>query len=241
MEEQYTNGKYWEENGSFHEKESDFKFQNFKTLIERNDKLPIIGIVDMGCGAGRIIWNFSNAYPAIKWAGVDLSEKIIEYAKGKYNRNNLSYFTATAFNGKEGDYNLVILADVFEHIENYIGFLKDIKTKYQFQVFNIPLDLSIRYLLNDRPLQMRKSVGHLHYFYDKLILKILEETGFTVIDYLYANNLEIETKNATGISKYSQVVRKYLLKVLVKAIGESLASKLYGGFSLTVLCKRKED
>ena len=237
MDNKYVNGKYWEENETLHEEDSDFKFQHFLTLLKRNPLITISNIVDLGCGAGRIIWNFSKEYPDSKCVGVDLSEKIIQYAKEKYNRQNLTYYTQTEFNEKQEEFKLVVLADVFEHIEDYIGFLKDVRSKYQYQLFNIPLDLSIKYLLNDRPLKMRSSVGHLHYFYDKLILKILEDNGFKVIDYLYANNIETETEWRNSFLKYKHLIKKYILKGLVSLFGESLVSKLYGGFSLTVLCR----
>lgn len=239
MDNKYLNGQYWQENETFHEEDSDFKFQNFLTLLNRNKLIPTNEILDIGCGAGRIIWNFANAFPNSNCTGVDLSEKIIEYAKSKYKNSNLSYLTQEDFDQRKKQYNLVILADVIEHIEDYIGFLKTIHSKYEYQLFNIPLDLSLKYLLEDRPLKMRSTVGHLHYFYDKLIMKILDDNGYRIIDHLYVNNLEIETKNAIGISKYRYMIRKYLLKFMAKILGESMASKLYGSYSLTVLSTRK--
>ncbi len=238
MEDRYISGKYWVENKTLHEEDSDFKFNNLSLLLKRNQYIPIKGIVDIGCGAGKIIYNFSKEFPKTKCVGVDLSETIIEHAKRKYNNSNLSYYTQKEFTRNEDDLNLVILADVFEHIENYIGFLKEARSKYQYHLFNIPLDLSVRYLLNNRPLAMRASVGHLHYFYDKLILKILEENGFKIIDYLYANNTEHALNNLKGYSKYKQLVKKYFQAVLAVIFGKSMASRLYGGYSLSVLCER---
>jgi predicted TPR repeat methyltransferase len=238
MEDRYINGKYWIDNKTLHEEDSDFKFINLRTLIKRNHSIYLKGIVDIGCGAGKIIYNFSKDYPKIKRVGVDLSETIIEHAKHNYINPNLRYLTEKEFIRNEDDLNLVILADVFEHVENYIGFLKEARSKYQYQLFNIPLDLSVRYLLNNQPLVTRASVGHLHYFYDKLILKILEENGFKIIDYLYANNIENELKKLKGVSKYMQLVKKYFQGLLVVIFGKSMASRLYGGYSLSVLCER---
>jgi predicted TPR repeat methyltransferase len=241
MEEKYINGKYWEENETLHEEDSDFKSEHFLTLLKRNPLIPTKKIVDIGCGAGRIIWNFSKEYPESSCVGVDLSEKIIEYAKGKYSSQHLKYLTHDEFEKNEEIFELVLLADVFEHVRDYLGFLKDIRSKYPYQLFNIPLDLSVKYLLNDRPMKMKDSVGHLHYFYDKLILKILEDNGFKVIDYLYANNLEVELEKKIGFSKYKHLVKKYILKALVRIFGESLVSRIYGGFSLTVLTTGEKE
>jgi len=86
---------------------------------------------------------------------------------------------------------------------------------------------------------MKDSVGHLHYFYDKLILKILKDNGFKIIDYLYANNIDAESEKKNGFSKYKYLVKKYLLRGLIKIFGESLISRLYGGFSLAVITSRE--
>lgn len=239
MDSQYTTGKYWEENSSLHEEDSDFKFDHFLTLLKRNRAVNPTGVIDMGCGAGRIIWNFSKEYPNIKCKGIDLSEKVISYAKQRYSNSNLSFEVQSSSYRPEESFNLVLLADVFEHVADYIGFLAEIKSTYKYQLFNIPMDLSVRYLLNDHPLETRASVGHLHYFYDKLILKILDENGFKVIDYSYANNLEMETLKVNGFVKYRYKMKKAFVKMLISFFGESLTSKLYGGFSLSVLCERK--
>ena len=71
MEEKYINGKYWEENETLHEEDSDFKSEHFLTLLKRNPLIPTKKIVDIGCGAGRIIWNFSKEYPESTCVGVD--------------------------------------------------------------------------------------------------------------------------------------------------------------------------
>lgn|GEM_PF-6550114 len=81
MDNKYQTGKYWEKNTRFHEEDSDFKFQNFMTLLKRNPHVKIHGLINMGCGAGRITWQFSEKYEHIKCVGIDLSENIIAYAK----------------------------------------------------------------------------------------------------------------------------------------------------------------
>ena len=61
MEDRYINGKYWIDNKSLHEEDSDFKFSNLSTLIKRNHSISIKGIVDIGCGAGKIKYIFQKA------------------------------------------------------------------------------------------------------------------------------------------------------------------------------------
>ena len=40
-------------------------------------------------------------------------------------------------------YDLIICADVFEHVEDYYGFLEKISKKAKYILFNIPLDINL--------------------------------------------------------------------------------------------------
>lgn len=241
MENQYQTGKYWENNNSFHEEDSDFKFRNFLTLLKRNPQIAITGMVDLGCGAGRITWHFSNTFKKIRCAGIDLDPDIINYADNKYQNENLFYQTAFENTKADQSFNLVLLADVFEHVENYIGFLQELRQDFSYQLFNIPLDLSVRTLLSNGVMDSRKAFGHLHYFYDKLALRMLEDNGFTVIDYLYTDNISFESSKKKGITKASYFLKSILSKITCLLIGQSRTSILFGYSSLTVLCSSKEE
>ena len=237
MANQYLTGEYWTRNTSFHEEDSDFKFQNFFTLLTRNSQISISGIVDMGCGAGRILWNFAQAFPNTRCLGIDLNPEIISYASSKYKRENLAFQLANGQPASTSGYNLVILADVFEHIEDYIGFLKSIKDKYSYHLFNIPLDLSVRTLLKNGPVHARSAYGHLHFFYDKLALRTLEDNGFRIIDYLYTDNISFEGSKQKGLKRLGYLLKSGIARLTALVIGQSKTSVLFGYSSLTVLCR----
>jgi len=46
---------------------------------------------------------------------------------------------------------------LFEHVEDYLGFLRKMKTKATFKVFHIPLDLSVQTVLRMSPHPWAKS------------------------------------------------------------------------------------
>lgn len=240
MNNQYENGEYWAVNSSFHEEDSDFKFQNFLTLLKRNPQAVWEGITDLGCGAGRIIWNFSNQYPQSKCLGLDLNPEIIAYADQKYQNTNLAFEVATK-NIPADLSGLVILADVFEHAEDYLGLLKSVNHRFSYYLFNIPLDLSIRSLIRNEPIQLRKNYGHLHYFYDKLALQMLTENGFQVVDFLYADNVGFDYISKRGMSKFVYLLKLSFAKIFSAVFGKSRTSMLLGCYSLTVLCTNKSS
>jgi hypothetical protein len=78
--------------------------------------------------------------------------------------------------------------DVFEHVEDYVGFLKRLRVKAEYKIFHIPLDMSVMSVMRMTPiLNARDKVGHLHYFCKETALATLNDTGYQIIDWFYTN------------------------------------------------------
>ena len=55
--------------------------------------------------------------------------------------------------------------NVFEHVEDYLGFLRSLTRLGRQFIFHIPLDMNAQMVLRDEPImRVRREVGHLHYF-----------------------------------------------------------------------------
>ncbi|QOJ24011.1 MAG: hypothetical protein HRU78_10440 [Gammaproteobacteria bacterium] len=122
--------------------------------------------------------------------------------------------------------------DVFEHIEDYFDFLRKFKTKAEYKIFHIPLDLSIQTVLRASPiLTLRRSVGHIHYFTKETALETLKDTGYDIVDYFYTNSA-IELPNRGWKANLMKLPRK-----LFFSVNNDLAVRVLGGFSLLVLAK----
>ena len=88
------------------------------------------------------------------------------------------------------------MMDVFEHVDDYLGFLKLCKNKAKHTIFHIPLDLSASAILRNRLMAVRKSVGHLHYFMKETALATLVDAGYEIIDSFYTTgSLELPMKD----------------------------------------------
>ena len=53
-------------------------------------------VLDLGCGRGRILTRLAELYPDSRFAGIDLSEKAIEFARGEALRKGLQNVAFTA-------------------------------------------------------------------------------------------------------------------------------------------------
>lgn len=121
--------------------------------------------------------------------------------------------------------------DVTEHIEDIFDFLRKLKSKGEYKIFHIPLDMNVYNIIRSpSPLiYSRKRVGHIHYFTKDTALEMLKECEYEIVDLFFtAGSLELSKQ---GISKM-KLPRKILWKFLPE-----YAARLLGGFSLMVLAK----
>ena len=74
-------------------------------------------ILEIGCGVGATSWRMARAWPQAEVVGADISIDSIEIAKKCFQRNNLTYRAGFIKKGVlSGQFDLVVLMDVYEHI-----------------------------------------------------------------------------------------------------------------------------
>lgn len=239
MENLYTTGKYIKQNPGYHIEDSEFKSNNFIKILKKNDFNfhQIHNVIDVGCGAGIILKIFQNSNlfnNKTNFKGFDINNEIINFANKEKNKT-LNFYCEDFFKSNSyGESDLIICADVYEHIEDYIGFLKKLLPSGKFFLFNIPLDISVRTLLTNKVINENfKKVGHLHFFNKNIARSLLEYCNYDIIDTLYA-------KNFLALKKKS--FKQKLLSIPVKIfdkISEDLSASIFGGYSLVVLAKKR--
>ena len=124
----------------------------------------------------------------------------------------------------EKKFDLIIAADVIEHIEDSFNFLKLLRNKSKYFLFNIPLEMSLLSLLRQNKLfnNSYKSVGHLHFFSKKSALIALEHNGYKVLNLSYSKNrIKHFTKNSMSLKRMLAVAPQYLIDL----ISEDLSDK----------------
>ncbi|MCC6844416.1 MAG: methyltransferase [Saprospiraceae bacterium] len=221
------NGEYLKNNPTWHVEDSPWKAKQIIKMLNRNPINPKT-IAEIGCGAGEILNQLHLSMPNyVSYTGYDISSDAISLAKTRENERlefkneNLLEINAC--------FDLLLMIDVFEHVDDYLGFLKLSKNKAKNTIFHIPLDISAQGILRNNLMSARYSVGHLHYFMKETAIATLVDSGYDIVDYFYtAGSLELPRK--TLKSKIATLPRKLLFKS-----NEDLAVKLLGGFSLLVL------
>ncbi|WP_428482771.1 class I SAM-dependent methyltransferase [Pyruvatibacter mobilis] len=226
----YSDGSYLNENPDWHVSASDWKAQQIIRLLEKND-IAFRTAVEVGCGAGHVLLHLSEYFPGAKFEGFEISLDARKlWPKTSENRS----YRLEDFTSSSGSYDLLLLIDVFEHVDDYLGFLRTIGDRSTHFVFHIPLDMNVQMLVRDRHTHLRKSIGHLHYFSKSSALETLDYAGYRLEDYFYtAGALEAPGDNWTFKRHAMNVLRKMMFKLL-----PDLTVRLLGGYSLMVLCSR---
>jgi 2-polyprenyl-3-methyl-5-hydroxy-6-metoxy-1,4-benzoquinol methylase len=95
-------------------------------------------VLDIGCGNGALA--FDLAGKASRVVGIDTNEKNRSNWKNRFARKNLIYRVADAMTfSPEETFDVVVLSNVLEHIENRNEFLKSIKHLAPLFLIRVPM------------------------------------------------------------------------------------------------------
>jgi len=226
----YTGGGYLEKNPLWHVDESPFKAEQILRMLRKN-RLEPKTVCEVGCGAGEVLKLLQERTDeTCDLRGYDISPQALEMCRSR--ENERLRFTLGDLSQEEGAFfDLLLVLDVVEHVEDYFGFLRGIRPKGDLKIFHFPLDLSVQAVIRRRGLLIRRELyGHIHYFTRETALHSLEDTGYSVLDEFYTPRC-IELAKET-IQKIASLPRRICF-----AIHEDLTVRILGGYSLLVLAR----
>jgi hypothetical protein len=225
----YQRGDYLHRNPTWHVEDSDWKARQILKMLKLANLKPST-LAEVGCGAGEILRLLMEELPDVrKLEGWEISPQAYELCQTRANER-LSFHLANFLDDEAAFYDLLLVIDVFEHVEDFYGFLRRLHGKATHKLFHIPLDLSVNTVLRGSPLMdKRRRVGHLHSYTKDTALAALEDTGYKVEKWFYTSGLiDLPARS------WRQRVARYPRRMLY-AMDKDVAVRLMGGFSLMVL------
>jgi cyclopropane fatty-acyl-phospholipid synthase-like methyltransferase len=226
----YESGAYALTNPTWHEEDAPWKAGHIEDILRNND-VPSTSICEVGCGTGEILLNLSKRFPESQLCGYEIARHAYERAQAK-TTSRVRFVHGDILEADAGGFDVVILADVIEHVENYIAFLKRIKDVAEFKILHVPLDLSVQSVLRSRPIMnLRANVGHIHYFFKETILSTLIDCGYSIVDHRYTAS-RLELPNQALSSRLMRLPRR-----IAYSIDRDLAVRVFGGYSLLILAR----
>ena len=224
-----SEGEYLDKNPNWHTEDSAWKARQILNMLEKHNLMPK-SIVEIGCGAGEILVQLQQQVndPSVHYYGYEIAPDAFAMCKSRANEQ-LEFFHRDLLK-EDRFFDLLLMIDVFEHVEDYFGFIRESGKKATFKIYHIPLDLSVSSLMRHKLIHAREKVGHIHYFTKDTALSTIRDTGQQIIDCFYTpgafhNNKKLRTK-----------VLNIPRKVLYQA-NPDFAVRLMGGYSLLVLAK----
>jgi cyclopropane fatty-acyl-phospholipid synthase-like methyltransferase len=233
MQTIYEHGTYSENNPTWHQEDSPWKANHIRKILQEND-IAAAAICEIGCGVGDVLLNLEKYFPESSLSGYEIAPYAYERAKSK-ETDRTRFFLGDITKEPTSRFDVALLIDVIEHVEDYISFLKNIREVGTFKVFHIPLDLSVQSVFRVKPIVgQRRGVGHIHYFFKETALATLTDCGYDIIDYKYTAS-RLELPNQALSSRLMRWPRR-----LIYSLSPDLAVRVVGGYSLLVLTKNSK-
>ena len=230
--------EYYKKNPTYHVEDAEFKWNNFKNAILQSkiDFSKVRNIGEVGCGSGQILSlaKKSGLFKETEYFGYDTNPDAINLAKTL--DGTIKYLNEDLINTNlEKEFDILIVSDVFEHVDDYYSFLQTLKKKAKYLIFNIPLQINLASLLRRKNIFeiSYNQVGHLHFFSNKTAKLALEKNGYQILYTAYARNRFFELKKKFTIKKFLIAIPEFLLSL----INEDLSCDIFGGYSLVAITK----
>lgn len=225
----YGDGAYLRRNPTWHVEDSPPKARQIEKMLRRNGLMPRT-VAEIGCGAGEILVQLQKTFPDSDYFGFEVSPQAFSLCRER--EGSRIHFQLKDLLEEAEYFDLLLAIDVFEHIDDYLGFLKRLRGKARFKIFHIPLDLSLQTLFRVSPiLKQREVVGHLHYFFKDTALATLKHCGYQVIDSFYTP-AAIDGAHPSLGTQMLNIPRKFMF-----SINADVAVRILGGYSLLVLAR----
>jgi hypothetical protein len=223
MKKFYTGGQYKKNNPTWHAEDSRWKSGLIGKMITSNHLDPK-SICEVGCGAGEILNCLQKQFRDVEsFQGYEISSDAYKLCK-KIKNKKIKFFLRDFTLIKTQVFDILLIIDVLEHVDDYQKFLKKIKPKSKYKIFHIPLDISVKNVLFPKSLlRLYNDVGHIHFFSYEIIIKILEDQGYQIIDTKFT---------------YKKSPRKFaFIRNFLASINSPLGAKLFGDCSILILAK----
>ncbi len=218
----YVDGRYLRENPDWHDGEAEWKFAQVLPLLRL---VEFDTIADVGCGTGGVLELVGRHFPEAELAGFDISPALEPFWRERSGRIR---FHRGHLTEREDRFDVLLLLDVFEHVDDYMGLLRELRSRGRHFVFHIPLDIYVLSALVDDMGRKRREVGHLHYFSISTALATLEDCGYRLVE---------KRMTRSGFRGHTKHTRRLKLVRTVgeKLFGPELNARILGGYSLAVL------
>ncbi len=140
-------------------------------------------ILDIGCASGSLLYSLKKHAPG-ELVGIDVSDYPISFGRERY---NLDLRCTSLENARLpiAHFDLIMLIDVLEHVENLHGFLREMRRLLASggSIFILTPNFASYEFAGKRWHCLHQDFEHLHYFSPESLRKISARAGFRLLKY----------------------------------------------------------
>ncbi len=224
----YLNGAYASQNPAFGDDDAAWKAGNVLRMIRKLGLRPK-RVCEVGCGGGGILLRLREELPSdVEFTGFEPMPEAFRICQSRADDRMRFFNESPAKPSAEGPFDLVLCADVFEHVEDYLGFLRGLSPLGRTFIFHVPLDMSVQAVFRMEPiLRVRRNVGHLHYFSKETALATLRDAGFETRQWFFTDGSQSTYRSWRF--RLMKLPRRFFF-----SCAPNLTVRLLGGYSLMV-------
>jgi hypothetical protein len=216
---------------AWHSEDSPWKAAQILKILEKNRIKPET-VCEIGCGAGGILKCLRDAMDGrSRFYGYEISPHAFSLCQD--HRGGRLEFIRGDFLGEEGTFfDLILAIDLIEHLEDYHHFLREIRRRSTYKLFHIPLEIFALAAMSRSFLPgQRDRSGHLHFFTKDIVLRMLQDLNYEVMDFRYTPGFLVGNRG-TWKDRVLTVPRRVLFP-----LGQDATVRFFGGYSLLVLAR----
>lgn len=232
IETRYSDGDYLRHNPEWDRYDAPWKAAHVAAILTQNGIAPA-SLCEIGCGSGDVLAHLRRSFPAARLIGTDISPQAGGFWQQHAGAATDIEFRLGAFHEVNREaHEVILLLDVIEHMRDPFSFLEQVRAAAAHFVLHIPLDLSASAVARRAPLlNVRRNVGHIHYFTKDLALEMLAETGYQVVAWHYTG-ASLRSPQRSLKTRLAGIPRRILY-----ALDRDLGVRILGGDTLLVLAR----
>ncbi len=226
----YSDGTYAEQNQALGDDNAAWKAGNIMAMLRLRNLQPK-SILEVGCGGGGILVELQKQLGAdVTFMGYEPMPEAFEKASGRSNER-LHFKKTTVGDAPEAVFDLVLCLDVFEHVEDYFKFLRELRRHGKQFIFHIPLDMNTQMVARETPIKrVRQEVGHIHYFSKYTALATLEYCGYKIDHWFFTKSWTSAYRSL--FARLATIPRRFFF-----SFAPEWTARLLGGLPLLVLAE----
>jgi SAM-dependent methyltransferase len=225
-DEQYADGTYLAKHPLWHAERSPWKAAHVLQGLAAANLAPTT-LCDIGCGTGLALAQVARSLPSVtKAVGFEPS------STAPIHDDTIGVVAVRREDATQSTdrFDVAIMLDVFEHVPDYLGFLRSCRGLADHVVFHIPLEISAFTVIGGHLGNSRATLGHLHQFTRRTALDVLVETGYSPVHWHYTK------AGWEGPGKQPRTAVN-LVRRAAACCGLSFAERMTGGLSLLVVAR----